>query len=130
LLRGTDQEGEAASGDEERGGDFERGFEVLDSAQGHEVEASLGARKIFGAAVEYIDVCQCKRSDYLAEERSLLVVGFNKGEIDPRIPELEGDAGKSGTGTQVGYEVRVKIFRHRGHGGHRVNTGEENACGE
>src|SRR5216684_8227132 len=102
LLRGTDQEGEAPSGNEERGGDPERVFEALDGAEGHDVEASMGAGEIFGAAVEYIDVRQCKRAGCLAEERGLLVVGFYEREIDVRIPELEGDAGKSGARTDIG----------------------------
>ncbi len=102
LLRGTDQEGETASGDKERGGDLEGVFEVLDGAEGHDVEASLIAGEIFGAAAEYIDVRQCKRAGYLAEERGLLVVGFYEREIDVRIPELEGDAGKSGARTDIG----------------------------
>jgi len=102
LLRGTDQEGEAASGDKERGGDLKGVFEVLHGAEGHDVEGSPGAGEIFGAAVEYIDARQCKRADYLAEEGGFLVVGFDKRQIDARVPEFEGDAGKSGAGTQVG----------------------------
>src|SRR5712671_68667 len=127
LLRGTDQEGEAPSGNEERRGDLEGVFEVLDGAEGHDVEASMGAGEIFGTAVEYIDVRQCKTAGYLAEERGLLMVGFDQGEIDARVPELEGDAGESGAGADIGYYGRVKTFPHRGH---RVNTWEEHSGGE
>jgi hypothetical protein len=102
LLSGTDQEGEAASGNEQRAGDPEGVFEVLDGAEGHDVEASMGAGEILCAAVEYIDVRQCKRAGYLAEKRGLLVVGFDKREIDARIPKLEGDAGESGARTDIG----------------------------
>src|SRR5258708_30608819 len=90
LLRGTDQEGETASGDKERGGDLEGVFEVLHGAEGHDVEGSLGAGEIFGAAVEYIDARQCKRADYLAEEGGFLTLtGINVFRSEEHTSELQ-----------------------------------------
>jgi hypothetical protein len=102
FLRGTNQEGQTASAGKEFRGDADDLFEVLDGAQGHDVEASLGVAEILGAAVEYIDVRQCKRAGYLAEEDGFLVVGFNQGEIDAGVPEPQGDAREAGAGTDIG----------------------------
>jgi hypothetical protein len=141
LLGGADQEGETASGNKERGGDLEGVFEVLDCAEGDDVEASLVAGEIFGAAAEYIDVRQCKRAGYFAEEGGFLVVRFDQREIDVRVPELEGDAGESGAGTDIGQAWQA--LYHRGHrecssfaqgfgkkGRHRGSAGEKVACGK
>ena len=102
LLGGADQQREASSGDKERGGDLEGVFEVLDCAEGDDVEASLVAGEIFGAAAEYIDVRQCKRAGYFAEEGGFLVVGLDQSESDVWGPELDRNAGESGARTYVG----------------------------
>src|SRR5258708_27971960 len=75
LLRGTDQEGETASGDKERGGDLDGVFQVLHGAEGHDVQTTLMARRLFRAAAEYLDVRQCKRACDLADGPGLRVCG-------------------------------------------------------
>jgi|SRR5271166_7207950 len=95
---------------------------MLYGAQGHQVEG--GGGKGFGAGVLYIDVRQCKRAGDFAEKCGLLVVGLDQGQGDVRSPDLQGDAGESGAGTQVG---NFKSFHY---GGHRGTQGKQVAGGK
>jgi hypothetical protein len=122
LLRRADQEGQATGGGDQRRGGGEDCVEALHGAEGYYVE---GGGEGFGAGVLYIDVCQCKGAGDFAEEGGLLVVGLDQSERDVRGPELDGEAGESGAGAEVG--DRIKGFHHRGHREHR---GEEVAGGE
>ena len=109
---------------------------MLDGAEGDYVE---GLSDGFGASVLYIDVRQCKSAGDFAEEGGFLVIGFDESEGEVGGPEFYRNAGESGAGAEVGEAGegrlslvvgRVKIFHHRGHRGHRVNTGEQVAGGE
>jgi hypothetical protein len=68
----TDEEGHAASGCDQAGGDGQDRFEAFDGAESDHVERR--ARKGFGAAGLYIDVRQCKRTRDFFEERCFLLV--------------------------------------------------------
>jgi hypothetical protein len=94
----ADEEGEAASGGEEAGGDGESGFEAFDSTQGDD----CGLRgEVLGAGGEYIDIRQCKGADGFAEEGGLFLVGFDEGGVEMRCPDLDRKARESGAGTEV-----------------------------
>ena len=95
LLGGADQEGEAAGGGDQGGGDGEDGFETFDGAKGDYVER---CGEGFGASVLYIDSGQCKSAGDFAEEGRLLVIRLDQGQGDGRRPELDGEAGESGAG--------------------------------
>jgi hypothetical protein len=62
-------------------------------------------KEFLGAGGEYIDVRQCKGADDLAEEGGFLLVGLDQGEGDVWRPELDGDAGESCAGAEVGQTV-------------------------
>ena len=124
-LGGADEEGKASGGGDEAGGDGEDGLEALDGAEGDDGEGSGGEG--FGADVLYIDIRQCKGAGEFAEEGDFFVVGLDEGERDVRGPELDGDAGKSGAGAEVG---DFKSFQRRGRGGRRGRPGKQDSGGE
>ena len=126
LLRGADQQTQAAGGGDQSGRYGEHGFEALDGAERNYVEAI--AREVLGALVLYIDVRQSKGTRDFAEEGGFLMVGLDQGEREVRSPELDGNAWESGAGTYVG--DRFKGFYHRGRRGHRGRLGDEVASGE
>jgi len=128
-LSGADQQSQAASGDDQAGGDGECATESLDSAEDDDVERGVGGEG-FGTAGEYIDVRQCKGTDKFTQEGGFLVVGLDQSERDVRGPELEGYAGEAGAGADVGDGGTGQIFQHRGHRGRRGNAGEQMAGGE
>ena len=92
MLGSADEEGEAAGGSDQGGGDGEDGREALNGADCDDVEC--GGRKGFGAGVLYIDVGQCKGASDLAQKGGLLVVGLDQGEGDVWGPEFDGRPGK------------------------------------
>ena len=126
-LAGADQEGEAAGGGYEGGGNGEDVFEALDGAEGDYVE-HVGRGEVFGAGGSYIDVRQCKGAGDFAEEGGLLVVGFDESKGDLWGPEFDGEAGESGAGAEVG-DTR-NTLNHGGHRGHRGRSREQVAGGE
>ena len=95
----ADQEGQAASGCDQAGGDWEGGVEVLYGAEGCYV--GWGAGVVLGASVEYIDVRQCKGTCDFAKEGCFLLVGFDQGEVDVGGPDFYGEAGKASAGADV-----------------------------
>lgn len=104
LLACTDQEGEVARGSYKGGSYWQDRFEALDGAEGDDLEGASGEG--LGAHVLYIDVRQYKRAGDFAEEGRLFVVGFDQGEGDMGRPELDGEAGEAGTGTEIGQRAR------------------------
>ena len=77
-LGGSNEEGEGAAWREAGCGDGEDLIEALDCAQDDEI--GRGGREVLGAPGEYIDARQCKGADDFAEERDLLLAGFDKGD--------------------------------------------------
>ena len=107
-------------------------METFDGAQGNEI---VNAGDGFSTVDLYIDISQCKRTDNFTEEGGFLMVRFNQGHVNRGRPKFDGDAGKSGTGAQVGgaglcRRIKDKIFQHRGHRVNRVHPGEEVTGGE
>lgn len=98
-LGAADEEGDTGGGGEEGGGGGEDGVEAFDGAQGE--EAGGGRGKVLGAAGEYIDIRQCKSADDFAQEGHFLMVGLDQCDSGPGRPDLHGEAGESGSGTQV-----------------------------
>ena len=113
-----------ASGADQGSSCGEDGFEAFYGSQGYYVVGRTG--QSFGAGGLYIDVRQCKGAGDFAEEGGLLLVGLDQREGDVGRPELDGDAGESGAGAEVGY---VKVFHRQGRRG-RGGTGEQMSCRE
>src|SRR5579864_592548 len=82
---------------------------MLHGAEGDYVERGGGEK--FGAGGLYIDVRQCKGAGDFAEEGGLLVIRFNQREGDAGGPELDGEAGESGAGADVGEAWRLVAGR-------------------
>jgi len=98
-LRGTDEDGQAASGGEEAEGQRKSPVELFDSAEGHNVGDPVGDN--FGAFGDYIDVRQCKCADDFAEKSCLPVIGFDESQLNLGRPDFYGKTGKTGTGAEV-----------------------------
>jgi len=130
-LGGADQQGEAARGSDQAGGDRKHDGEALYGTEGYELEAGLG-REGLGTVGVYIDICQYKGAGHFAEEGGFFLIRFNQGERDVRGPELDGESGKACTGAQVSDPRSSKIPNHRGHRGgrHRGSCGEQVAGSE
>ncbi len=99
LLGGADQEGEAASGSEERLGDGEHLVKALDGTQGYDIGG--GGWVSFGASVEDFSVTKGERADDLTEEDRLLLVGFDESEAQGWIPDPHGEAGEARAGAEI-----------------------------
>ncbi len=105
-LAGTDEQGDPASGlffyKSRSGG--QDGGELFNGAQGDEI-GSISPRflKVLGAAGEYIDAGQFKCPYNFAEEGGFLVLRFDQGEVDFGGVDFDGQAGESGTRTEVDY---------------------------
>ena len=108
-LSRTDQECEATTWSYQARCQGENRVEALDGAEGNYGEGLVGQG--FRADILYIDVRQCKGADDLVEEGGFLVIGFDQGEGDLRGPKLDGDAGKSGAGAEVGESDFLSLLR-------------------
>jgi hypothetical protein len=95
----ADQQSETALVLGEADRERERSAEEFNGPQGDDVCLRVG--KVFGAAGEHIDVRQCKRTGDFAEKDSLSLVRFDQSKADTRSPDLYGQTGEAGTGTEV-----------------------------
>jgi hypothetical protein len=93
----ADQQGEAARGSDQAGGDRNDIGEALYGTEGYEVEGGMG-REALGAVGVYIDVCQYKGAGHFAQEGGFFLIRFDQGERDVRGPELDGESGQASTG--------------------------------
>lgn len=72
----ADQKSKTSWWAQQAGGDGQNIFKAFDGSEGNYV--GRVRRKSFGAAGKYIDVRQCKGTDYLAQESGLLVIGLDE----------------------------------------------------
>jgi len=101
-LRLSNEQGQAAKCRDQAGSNGEDALEVFDGAEGDGVGVTwLGREKVFGATGKYIDICQSNGPGDLTQEGGLLVVGLDQGEVEVRGPDLDGQARKASTGTDV-----------------------------
>ena len=123
----ADEQGKPTAGTEQAGGRWQDGLEFFDGPQSDHVGcpkarwALCGCGLRFGPALcaasrfaegltrgdealgEYIDVRQCKGANDFPKEGGFLLVGFDEGEVDERGPDLDGQSGESGAGTEISY---------------------------
>ncbi len=97
-LRSADEQGEAAGGCDQRGGDREHRGEALDGTQGHELSA-LG--EVLGPATEDLDVAQIEGAHDFVEEGGFLVVRLDQDQAQAWGMDLEGQAREAGAGAEV-----------------------------